>query len=415
MAVDQPNSKDDATGESLAVAEQARAVAPVVWLIGKVQAGKSSIVGALTGKPSAEIGTGYKACTKTAKIFDFPEDVPLIRFLDTRGLGEANYDAREDIEVARGASQCTIAVMRAMDTHQDSVLRVLTEIRQADGGWPIVIAQTHLHEGYPPGGEHALPYPFAWGSHGNAGEAGVVARAGEADDVPPPLLAALEAQRETFSKLPGNGPIAFVAIDFTKPEDDYSPPEYGRDALIEALAGVGSSALAAALADVDFGADSRGDSTAGDNHRLIVGYASAAAAADLIPLAAVAAVPAVQAKLMHTLSQKLGISWSRRMSFEFAGALGAGALTRYAAGFGIRQLVKLIPAYGQTVGATAAAAASFATTFALGKAADYYLKRMQTGRQASSEEIKDVWAKSLREAFDLAKQRGFNDRGEVAP
>ena len=34
-----------------------------------------------------------------------------------------------------------------------------------------------------------------------------------------------------------------------------------------------------------------------------------------------------------------------------------------------RQLVKLIPVYGQTAGAAAAAAASFAATYALGKAA----------------------------------------------
>src|ERR1700755_269500 len=68
------------------VADLASQTAPVVWLLGKVPSGKSSIAGALTGAASAEIGEGYKACTRTAALFDFPADAPVIRFLDTRGL-----------------------------------------------------------------------------------------------------------------------------------------------------------------------------------------------------------------------------------------------------------------------------------------------------------------------------------------
>ena len=49
--------------------------------------------------------------------------------------------------------------------------------------------------------------------------------------------------------------------------------------------------------------------------------------------------------------------------------------------FGVRQLVKLIPVYGQTAGAAAAAAASFATTYAMGKAASYFLIRRRQGRR----------------------------------
>ncbi|KUO60552.1 MAG: hypothetical protein APF80_02525 [Alphaproteobacteria bacterium BRH_c36] len=387
---------EESTVVDQAVAEQAVAVAPLIWLVGKVQAGKSSIISTLTGITSAQVGSGYKACTKTAKIYDFPENLPIIRFLDTRGLGEANYDPSEDIEVASDVSHCTIAVMRAMDLQQDAVRSVLTEIRRTDRNWPIIIAQTHLHEGYPPGGDHPLPYPFMDGTDESASVA--------ADSqVPQVLKVALLRQREMFSGLPGSGLVAFVPIDFTKPGDGYDPQDYGREALEAAIAEVGSSALSAALAD----ARSEGHDTGNDHHRLIVGYASAAAAADLVPVAAVVAVPAVQAKLLHALSSAHRLSWNRRMSLEFAGALGAGALTRYAAGFGIRQLVKMIPAYGQTIGATAAAATSFATTFALGKAADYYLLRSRRGSQASGAEIKEVWAKSLREAFELANRRGW--------
>lgn len=405
MGNDQDRAEEGASDAPASIADQATAVAPVVWLIGKVQAGKSSIICALTGASKAQVGSGYKACTKTARIYDFPEDLPLIRFLDTRGLGEANYDPSEDIEVARQASHCTIAVMRAMDLQQDSVLSVLTKVRQSDGNWPIVIAQTHLHEGYPPGSEHPVPYPFERELAEGAREAA------EESVIPPALKSSLLRQREAFQNLPGRGPVVFVPIDFTKPGDGYDPHEYGRESLERAIASAGSSALAAALADA------RPDDHGGrrDHHRLIVGYASAAAAADIVPLAAVAAVPAVQAKLLHALSQVHGTTWSRRMSLEFAGALGAGALTRYAAGFGIRQLVKLIPAYGQTIGATAAAATSFATTFALGKAADYYLGQIRHGGQTSAVEIKEVWSRSLREAFDVANRRGMGAGGNGDP
>ena len=38
-----------------------------------------------------EIGNGFVPCTRTADAFDFPEGDPVLRFLDTRGLGESGY------------------------------------------------------------------------------------------------------------------------------------------------------------------------------------------------------------------------------------------------------------------------------------------------------------------------------------
>ena len=142
------------------VARQARAVAPVLWLLGKIQSGKSSIVRALTGASRAEIGSGFRACTTSADVYDLPQQAPVIRFLDTRGLGEAHYDPAEDISVAAATSHCTIAVMRAMDGQQEFIVDALTRVRKRDPGWPIIIAQTHLHEGYAPGLQHPDPYPY---------------------------------------------------------------------------------------------------------------------------------------------------------------------------------------------------------------------------------------------------------------
>ena len=66
---------------------------PVFWLLGKAQSGKTSIVHAITGSTKAEIGNGFQPCTRTASLYAFPDDATcLLRFLDTRGLGEAGYD-----------------------------------------------------------------------------------------------------------------------------------------------------------------------------------------------------------------------------------------------------------------------------------------------------------------------------------
>ena len=69
----------------------------------------------------------------------------------------------------------------------------------------------------------------------------------------------------------------------------------------------------------------------------------------------------------------------------------------------MRQLVKLIPVYGQTAGAAAAAAASFAATYAMGKAASYFLVRRRRG--GSAEEVAAVYREALQQAFRLAKER----------
>src|ERR1700687_3287022 len=68
--------------------KRAQAIAPVVWLLGKTGAGKTSIVAALTGDPRAEVGEGFEPCTRTAAFYGVPPEAPLLRFLDTRGLGE---------------------------------------------------------------------------------------------------------------------------------------------------------------------------------------------------------------------------------------------------------------------------------------------------------------------------------------
>jgi uncharacterized protein (DUF697 family) len=218
--------------------------------------------------------------------------------------------------------------------------------------------------------------------------------------LPDKLVRAIEHQRALFQALPGGHATTFVPIDFTQPGDGLEPTDYGRDALVDALIAAAPTAVAVALAELP---SAHRNSAARKANAHILGFALAAGASDAFPLAGAVAVPVVQAAMLQQLAKLYGARWDKRAYAEFAGALGAGTLVRVASTFGVRQLVKLIPVYGQTAGAAAAAAASFAATYAIGKAASYFLAMRQQGKK--SDEIASIYRAALREAFHLAKER----------
>ncbi len=387
---------DNSTPTEARIAAQARALAPVVWLVGKVQSGKSSIVRTLTDSTEAEVGAGFEACTKTSRVFDFPQEAPIIRFLDTRGVGEVGYAPDADIAFCEQRSHLILAVMKASDMAQKPVLEVLAAARRRHPEWPIVVAQTSLHELYSPGVRHRLPYPFA-------GETTSLTTA------PEQLVRALAYQRDLFTSVPRADGIAFVPIDFTLPGDGFDPVDYGREALAHALTESAPDAVAAVLARLPKGSD--GNSSAIDAR--VLGFALAAGASDVVPVAGAAMVPMVQAAMLRSIAGHFDAQWDRRRMAEFAGSLGAGTLLRVASSFGVRQLVKLVPGYGQTVGAAAAAAASFATTYALGKAAAYYLGRRRGVIEAA--DIARVYRSALSEAFAYSKSHPVAPPDSGAP
>ena len=367
------------------IAERARASAPIVWLVGKVQSGKTSIVRELTQVGDAEIGTGFRACTKTARVFDFPAEAPIIRFLDTRGLGEIAYDASEDIAFCEGRSHLILVVMKALDLEQRMVLDAVGAARLRHPDWPVVVAQTSLHEAYAAGQGHIMPYPQAQGS--------------PVDVWPERLARALEYQRSLYKSLPGRAAPSFVPIDFTQVGDALHPADYGRDALVDALIAAAPAAVAVALSEL-----LRSDEGAlRQSNAHVLGFALAAGASDAFPVTGIVTVPMMQAAMLHHLAKRHGVRWDKQAYAEFGAALGAGTLARVASMFAVRQLGKLVPVYGQTVGAATAAAASFATTYAMGKAASYFLVRRRRGRE--TERVASVYRSALKEAFALAKER----------
>jgi len=364
-----PDKLDAALGEA-----RARQPLPVIWLIGKTQAGKTSIIRALTGSETAEIGNGFQSCTRTARFYDFPSEAPVVRFLDTRGLGEVAYDPAEDIHYCEGQAHLLLGVMKAADIRQDQIFDVLRQVRRRHPEWPVLIAQTGLHELYPPGGEHILPYPYA--------------EQPLPPQIPSDLARALTDQRRRLGDLPGSSPIRWVPVDLTQPEDGWEPVHYGLDALWTAIGEVSSLRLQALL---------RGDAGVRDAyartaHPHIVGHALAAAGVGALPLVDLVGVPAVQAKLLHALAGLYDQHWDRRAVSEFLGLLGAGIGTAYVARLLGREVVKLIPGWGQTVGAVWGATASGATTFALGKAAAYYFAVRREGRAVDPQGLRKIYA-----------------------
>ena len=114
----------------------------------------------------------------------------------------------------------------------------------------------------------------------------------------------------------------------------------------------------------------------------------------------------------EVLARIYDTAWDRRTLMAFAGCLGVGIVARLLAGFGIRQVVKLIPVYGQTAGAAAAAASSFATTYALGQAAIAFLAGGRAGK-VDADAVTRAYREALTKAFDIERHKGMagSDRG----
>ena len=312
---------------------------PVFWLLGKAQSGKTSVVRALTGSDTVEIGNGFRPCTRRAELYAFPNEAEaFVRFLDTRGLGEVEYDPAEDIRVLENQSHCLMVVIKAMDHAQRGVLQPLGTILKSHPDWPLIVVQTALHEGYSgPGVPHAVGYPYE--------------NCPFPTSVPAGLARSLSKQREWFT---AHG-ARFVPVDFTLPEDGYDPEHYGLDALWASIEEALPLGLRAMLAE-----DRKPfrDAYFQTAQRHVVSYAViAGGAAGLpIPLVDVPLLIAIQAKMFHSIASIYGQDLSAGRMAEIASTLGIG----FAARMGGREILKLIPGFGSAVAALFAAASTYA-------------------------------------------------------
>src|SRR5947209_7704351 len=111
---------------------------PVFWLFGKTQSGKTSIIKFLTGADDAEIGQGFRSCTRFSRQYQFPTaEAPLLTFLDTRGVDEPGYDPAEDLARFDALAQVVVVTAKVMDHALENVERHLHKIRRSKPERPI--------------------------------------------------------------------------------------------------------------------------------------------------------------------------------------------------------------------------------------------------------------------------------------
>ena len=375
-----------------AVRKRAQAIAPVVWLLGKTGAGKTAIVAALTGDPRAEVGEGFAPCTRTAAFYDVPLEIPLLRFLDTRGLGEADYDPANDMAWCEAQSHLLLIVMQVADPAQHTLVRVLGEARRRHSDWPVIVAQTGLHRLYPAGVGHPQQYPYTGGAEDET-----------EPQVPHALRQALSHQRRLFDALPGRPP-RFVAIDFTVPEDGFPPQDFGLEMLWRALEEAGPEAFDALhLAR----ADAHSDRIRTKARPLIYGYGAAAAGAGAvpIPLVGVGGLAGILAIMLRALAVRYALAWTPGAFTQFSGAIGGGALAWWTLRYGLREALKVIPMVGTVAAGALNAAAAFGVTVGIGEAACVWLAYRRRGLTAPDSEVRRAFADGLAAGLSYGKSR----------
>jgi uncharacterized protein (DUF697 family)/predicted GTPase len=354
---------------------------PVFWLFGKTQSGKTSTIRFLTGADDAEIGQGFRPCTRFSRQYQFPTpEAPLLTFLDTRGVDEPGYDPGEDLARFDALAHVMIVTAKVMDHALENVLAHLKEIRHRTQSRPVVLALTHLHEAYPQQ-QHPEPYPFV----GTDGEAK------DPEAVPQALRESLAEQRRRFAGLYDS----LVPLDLTRPEEGYHDPSYGGEHLKQVLIEALPSAYRRTLITLDEATHELQDLYAQHALPHILGYSSLAATAGAIPIPWVdlLVLPGIQSRMIYHLAQLYGQPMKGERFLELASSLGMGLVVRQA----VRELVKFIPVIGSVVGAAMAGAA----TFALGKAFCYYYSAVHKGHVPRPEDLKKYYQEQLAKAEHL--------------
>ena len=366
---------------------------PVLWLFGKTGSGKSSIVRYLTGATQAEIGNGFRPQTTNSSQYDFPDsEQPIIRFLDTRGLGEAGYDPGDDLKQFDASTHVVVVVARVMDHALEDIITPLRTIRAARPKRPVILALTCLHEAYP-FQQHPVPDPFE--PSAEATNLDEVSLRPSVQTTLPELSRSLAEQERRFAGLVDR----IVPIDLTQPDDGFEIPDYGGKRLEETLIEMLPAACRQAILHLDDVRKALRDLTARQAMPTIIAYSSmaATAAATPLPLVDIPAVMGIQSRLIYVLAEMYDQKMSADILLKMAGAAAGQVALRFA----VKAPLKFIPFVGQT----ANAAMAFAYTFSLGKACCWYFGEIRNGHAPLPEDLNKVWSEQLEEAVAVWRNR----------
>ena len=371
---------DDQIAEIL---KQVKAELPTTeaLLIGKPQAGKSSIVRGLTGVSADIIGQGFRPHTQNTERYAYPsEELPLLIFTDTVGLGDIGQETKGIVQeltakLAEESRRARILVLtvKITDFAVDQLRQIVQQLRKAYPDVPCLLAVTCLHEIYPPDWENHPSYP---------------PKQAELDRA---FTALKEAFQGCFDRA--------VLLDFTLEEDGFDPVFYGqealRDTLAELLPEAESSAIYQLIDDQAMASAQLGSLYRDVGRRYISAFSVIAAtlAAVPLPFATMPVLTALQVSMVGVLGQLYG---QRLTPSQAGGVVSAIAGGFFAQAIG-RELIKFIPGFGSVIAASWAAG----YTWALGEGACAYFGDIVGGKKPDPEKIKQVMA----EAFESAKER----------
>jgi uncharacterized protein (DUF697 family)/predicted GTPase len=349
------------------------------WLIGKPQAGKSSIVRGLTGVDEEIIGQGFQPHTQHTERYAYPSaELPLLIFTDTVGLGDLKQETKTIIEELEAElqqqQQCArilILTVKINDFATDSLRLIAQKLRQKYPQIPCLLAVTCLHEIYPTEIDNHPEYPANF----------------------PEIQRAIGEITQSFAELYDR----LVLIDFTLEEDGYEPVFYGLTALRDNLGELLPEAEAKTiyqLLDRGIG-DKLGNLYRDTARRYLVAFSTMAAtvAAVPLPLATMPVLTALQVSMVGLLGKLYGQTISPSQAGGIVSAIAGGFLAQ-AVG---RELVKFIPGFGSAI----AASWAFSYTWALGEGACVYFGDLMGGKKPNPQKIQSAMA----DAFETAKQK----------
>ncbi|MDP5016992.1 DUF697 domain-containing protein [Anabaena sp. UHCC 0187] len=351
-------------------------------LLGKPQAGKSSIVRGLTGVSAEIIGQGFRPHTQHTERYAYPDnDLPLLIFTDTVGLGDVNQATEViiqeligDLQQETNKARVLIITVKINDFATDTLRQIAQKLRQQYPNIPCLLVVTCLHEVYPPEISNHPHYPPDFGE----------------------LNRAFIAIKENFVGLYNSA----VLIDFTLEEDDYNPVFYGLEALRDNLAELLPEAESKAiyqLLDQQAG-EKLGNIYRDAGRRYILPFSIMAAtlAAVPLPFATMPVLTALQVSMVGLLGKLYGQTVTPSQAGGIVSAIAGGFVAQAVA----RELIKFIPGFGSVIAASWAGA----YTWALGEAACVYFGDLMGGKKPDPQKIQAV----MQEAFTGAKER-FKD------